>query len=112
VTAKYCRYAVWQADRERLIDIMRDRGLLSPRLLSEYFTCWWYVLLHSLGRTNLSRNLINRRYENAYTLLSVVESIMDFQAYLQKSKTWVQGLWRKGFQGAHDAAFGLPERAY
>lgn len=44
--------------------------------------------------------------------MSVVESIMDFQAYLNKSKAWVYGLWQKGFQGAHDAAFGLPDRVY
>lgn len=92
VTAKYCRYAVWQADRERLIDIMREHGLLSLGVLSEYFKCWW-------------------RYEKAYTRISVIECIMDFQAYLNKSKAWIQGLWRKGFQGAHDAAFGLPDRA-
>jgi aarF domain-containing kinase len=93
VTAKYCVYAVWQADRKRLIDIMRDRGLLSLKLLSEYFTCWW-------------------RYEMAYARLSVVESIMDFQAFLTKSKAWTCGFWWKGCQGAHDAAFGLPNRVY
>jgi hypothetical protein len=53
VTAKYCTYAVWQADRKRLIDIMRDCGLLSLKILSEYFTCWWYVQFYPLSANDV-----------------------------------------------------------
>ncbi|KAF9475536.1 ABC1-domain-containing protein [Pholiota conissans] len=88
VTAKYCTYAVWRDDRKRLIDMMKERGLLSYRLLYDYFSCWW-------------------RYEEAYTRLSLVEMFMDMEAFRSRSRAWIQGLWLKGFKGAHNAAFGL-----
>jgi aarF domain-containing kinase len=43
ITAKYCTYAVWQDDRKRIIDKMREHGLLSFGVM-EYFACWWYVV--------------------------------------------------------------------
>lgn len=41
VTAQYCTYAVWQEERQRLIDEMREHGLLSPMLLFGYLSGWW-----------------------------------------------------------------------
>ena len=43
ITAKCCALAVWQDDRRRLIDQMRERGLMSVGVLFEYFSCWWSV---------------------------------------------------------------------
>ncbi|KAF5385816.1 hypothetical protein D9615_002577 [Tricholomella constricta] len=88
ITAKYCTYAVWQDERRRLIDAMKHNGILSLRLLKEYFTCWW-------------------KFEKAYTQLVVVETFMDFEAYAVKTKAWIKGLWRRGFVGARQAAAGL-----
>ncbi|KAH9485382.1 ABC1 family protein MCP2-like protein [Psilocybe cubensis] len=64
-------------------------GLLSLSLLTDYFSCWW-------------------RYQRAYLELSMVESLMDLQAYYKRQKAWFYGLWRRGLRGAHDASFGLP----
>ncbi|KAF9029017.1 ABC1-domain-containing protein [Hymenopellis radicata] len=41
INAKYCVYAIWRDDQQRIINAMRDSGLLSFSLLSEYFICWW-----------------------------------------------------------------------
>lgn len=88
ITAKYCTFAVWQNDRRRLIDLMRDQGLISLSLLSEYFTSWW-------------------RFKKNYYGIVFVETIMDAQARLALLRAWTQGLWSRGFEGAHKAAAGL-----
>ncbi|KAF9460710.1 ABC1 family-domain-containing protein [Collybia nuda] len=88
ITAKYCTFAVWQDDRKRLIDTLRERGLLSLCLLCEYFLGWW-------------------RFEKSYTRLIIAEALLDVQAYGVKSKAWIHGMWAKGFDGAHRAAAGL-----
>ncbi|KAL4264735.1 Mitochondrial structure and function regulator [Pleurotus pulmonarius] len=88
ITAKYCTFAVWQNDRRRLIDLMRDQGLISFNLLSEYFTGWW-------------------RFKKNYYGIVFVETIMDAQARLALLRAWTQGLWSRGFKGAHEAAAGL-----
>jgi len=51
--------------------------------------------------------LSNRKYETAVTKLSIVETYMDLEASYKKTKAWLHGWWRRGFAGAHDAAFGL-----
>ncbi|KAF8893307.1 ABC1 family-domain-containing protein [Infundibulicybe gibba] len=56
VTAKYCTYAVWCDERKRLVELMRDRGLFSMKILSEYFSCWWYVCKTS-GETHLNLHI-------------------------------------------------------
>jgi hypothetical protein len=48
----------------------------------------------------------------AYTRLFLIENIMDFQTYLSEPRARTHGLWLKGFQEAHDAAFRLPDRVY
>ncbi|KAJ8696863.1 hypothetical protein PTI98_006692 [Pleurotus ostreatus] len=88
ITAKYCTFAVWQNDKRRLIDLMRDQGLISLSLLSEYFTSWW-------------------RFKKNYYGIVFVETIMDAQARLALLRAWTQGLWSMGFEGAHKAAAGL-----
>uniref|UniRef100_A0A0W0FH10 Putative ABC1-domain-containing protein n=1 Tax=Moniliophthora roreri TaxID=221103 RepID=A0A0W0FH10_MONRR len=88
IMAKYCLLSVWRSDQRRLIDVMRDRGLLSFGLLREYFGCWW-------------------KYQRGYTSLAVIESLMDFQAFAVKSKAWLRGLLSRGLKGAHQAAAGL-----
>jgi aarF domain-containing kinase len=37
----------------------------------------------------------------------IVETFMDLQAYIVKTKAWLKGLWKRGFVGAHQAAAGL-----
>ena len=54
-----------------------------------------------------NKSLSYRRYEEAYTRLSLVEMFMDMEAFRSRSRAWIQGLWLKGFKGAHNAAFGL-----
>ncbi|KAF8070118.1 ABC1 family-domain-containing protein [Lyophyllum atratum] len=88
ITAKYCTYAVWQDERKRLFDAMKQKGILSFRLLKDYFSCWW-------------------RFEKTYTQLVLVESFMDIKAYGVKTRAWIKGLWKRGFVGAHQAAAGL-----
>ncbi|KAF9501491.1 ABC1-domain-containing protein [Pleurotus eryngii] len=88
ITAKYCTFAVWQNDRRRLIDLMRDQGLISLSLLSEYFTSWW-------------------RFKKNYYGIVFMETIMDARARLALLRAWTQGLWSRGFEGAHKAAAGL-----
>ncbi|KDQ53504.1 hypothetical protein JAAARDRAFT_136813 [Jaapia argillacea MUCL 33604] len=88
IMAKYCAYAVWQDDRRRLIDEMREKGLMSFGLLFEYFGCWW-------------------RYEKLHTQLLVTEAVMDGEAALVKLRAWVRGLRTMGWQGAYRASAGL-----
>lgn len=88
ITAKYCTYAVWRDDRQRIIDRMRENGLLSLSDLREYFVCWW-------------------RFEKMYRTLIMVETWMDLQAYKVKTLAWLHGLWTMGFEGARKAAAGL-----
>ncbi|KAJ7579222.1 ABC1 family-domain-containing protein [Mycena floridula] len=88
ITAKYCISAVWKEDQVRLIDAMRDRGLLSFKLLFEYFACWW-------------------SYERTYTSMVLMESILDVQAFALKRAAWLRGLATMGFEGARKAAAGL-----
>lgn len=88
ITAKYCTSAVWQADRTRLIEDMRQKGLLSFGLLWNYFSCWW-------------------KYEAAYIQLVIMETVLDVDGFLRKSKSWLRGLHGRGFKGAHEAAAGL-----
>jgi len=73
VTAKYCTYAAWQEERQRLIDEMREHGLLSSMLLYRYFSGWW-------------------RYQKSYAQLSVIEAFMDFQTFVNKQRTWLESL--------------------
>jgi len=88
IAAKYCTYAVWQDDRKRLIGAMRDTGLFSFSLLGEYFRCWW-------------------KFEKMYTRMMLLEGLMDWQAWVVKTRAWVRGLFTTGFDGAHKAAAGL-----
>ncbi|KAG6844705.1 hypothetical protein H0H87_004581 [Tephrocybe sp. NHM501043] len=85
--AKYCTYAVWQDERKHFIDAMQRHGIFNFLLL-RYFFCW-------------------RNFETAYTKLVFTEIILDIQAYTAITKAWVKGLWKKGFEGAHEAAAGL-----
>lgn len=48
-----------------------------------------------------------RTYEKAYVELSVVEIVMDIQAYLKRKRAWIFGLVQNGTRGAHEASFGL-----
>jgi len=88
VTAKYCAYAVWRDDLRRLSDIMKDGGLLSWSLWREYSSSWW-------------------RYEKLSTQMGILETLLDFHAYLVKTRAWLRGLWTRGFEGARQAAAGL-----
>ncbi|KAF8629664.1 hypothetical protein AX17_005603 [Amanita inopinata Kibby_2008] len=88
ITAKYCAFAVWQAERSQIFDGLRDKGLFSFCLLKEYFTSWW-------------------RYERIYTRMIILETILDFQGLLVKTAAWCRGLQSQGFIGARRAASGL-----
>ncbi|TFK44716.1 ABC1 family-domain-containing protein [Crucibulum laeve] len=88
ITAKYCVTSVWQDDRQRIIDTMRDGGLLSLTLLRDYFSSWW-------------------AYEKAYIQMVLAETLMDLQAFVKKNGAWTRGLCSEGFVGAHRAAAGL-----
>jgi len=88
VTAKYCTHAAWQEERQRLIDEMREHGLLSSTLLFGYFSGWW-------------------RYQKYYVQLSFIEAFMDFKAFVNKKRAWIVSLLSRGLRGAHDAASGL-----
>jgi len=87
VVAKYCTTAVWEDERQTIIDRMRGSGLLT-RGLAEYFGAWW-------------------RYERLYCGLVVLEWYMDIHAQARKFTAWFKGLYRTGFEGAHKAAAGL-----
>ncbi|KAG6900768.1 hypothetical protein C0993_002192 [Termitomyces sp. T159_Od127] len=87
ITAKYCTYAVWQDERKRLIGAMQT-SYFDFSLLGRYFTGWW-------------------KFRREYAKLIIGEVFMDIQAYTIITKAWIKGLWKKGFEGAHQAAAGL-----
>ncbi|TBU26458.1 ABC1-domain-containing protein [Dichomitus squalens] len=91
ITAKYCTFAVWLDESERLVSEMRRKGLssMSLGLLRDYFWVWW-------------------RYEKMYRSLELVEWWMDTSAQLVTAKAWMRGLLTQGgLHGAHRAAAGL-----
>ncbi|KAI0656665.1 ABC1-domain-containing protein [Cubamyces menziesii] len=91
ITAKYCTFAVWLDESQRLVSEMRNKGLsgMSLGLLWDYFWVWW-------------------RYEKMYRSLELAEWWMDTGARLVTAKAWVRGLFTVGgLQGAHRAAAGL-----
>ncbi|KAG6874487.1 hypothetical protein C0995_010397 [Termitomyces sp. Mi166 len=88
ITAKYCTLAVWQDERKRLIDAMTHRGIFDFSILSGYFSCCW-------------------KFRRDYTRLIIGEIFMDIQAYVIMTKARIKGLWKRGFEGAHQAAAGL-----
>ena len=106
IMAKYCARAVWKDDRTRLIDELREKGLMSPGVLVEYFTCWWQVL-YVIEVSRVNNIILSRKYEKLYKSLVLVETMMDMQAYVRMTLAWVRGFWWKGFEGAHRAAAGL-----
>ena len=52
ITAKYCTFAVWLDESQRLVSEIRRKGLsgMSLGLLWDYFWVWWYAALVSLFR--------------------------------------------------------------
>ncbi|KAI8975842.1 ABC1-domain-containing protein [Trametes punicea] len=91
ITAKYCTFAVWLDESQRLVSEMRRKGLsgMSLGLLWDYFWVWW-------------------RYEKMYRSLELAEWWMDSGARLVMAKAWIRGLFTVGgLQGAHRAAAGL-----
>ncbi|CDO77712.1 hypothetical protein BN946_scf184969.g63 [Trametes cinnabarina] len=91
ITAKYCTFAVWLDESQRLVSEMRRKGLsgMSLGLLWDYFWVWW-------------------RYEKMYRSLEFAEWWMDTGASLVTAKAWIRGLFTVGgLQGAHRAAAGL-----
>ncbi|KAI1785187.1 ABC1-domain-containing protein [Ganoderma leucocontextum] len=91
ITAKYCTFAVWLDESQRLVSEIRGKGLsgMSLGLLWGYFSVWW-------------------RYEKMYRSLEFVEWWMDTSARMVMVKAWVRGLLTVGgLQGAHKAAAGL-----
>ncbi|KAI0360911.1 ABC1-domain-containing protein [Trametes cingulata] len=91
ITAKYCTFAVWLDESERLVSELRRKGLsgMSLGLLWDYFWVWW-------------------RYEKMYRSLELAEWWMDTGARFVTAKAWVRGLFTVGgLQGAHRAAAGL-----
>ncbi|OSD01357.1 ABC1-domain-containing protein [Trametes coccinea BRFM310] len=91
ITAKYCTFAVWLDESQRLMSEMRQKGLsgMSLGLLWDYFWVWW-------------------RYEKMYRSLEFAEWWMDTGASMVTAKAWVRGLFTVGgLQGAHRAAAGL-----
>ena len=39
--------------------------------------------------------------------MAFYEVLLDFRAYVVKTKAWIHGLWTLGFDGARKAAAGL-----
>ncbi|KAI0644509.1 ABC1-domain-containing protein [Trametes meyenii] len=94
ITAKYCTFAVWLDESQRLVSELRRKGLsaMSLGLLWDYFWVWWYV----------------SRYEKMYRSIELAEWWMDTGARVVTAKAWVRGLFTVGgLQGAHKAAAGL-----
>ncbi|TFK75415.1 ABC1-domain-containing protein [Pluteus cervinus] len=87
VTARYCAKAVWRDDRQRVIDTIKDRGLLSWGLY-DYFTSWW-------------------KYQKTSAQMSLMEALLDFQAWFVTTRAWIRGLRTRGLDGARKAAAGL-----
>ncbi|KAI0737629.1 ABC1-domain-containing protein [Daedaleopsis nitida] len=91
ITAKYCTFAVWLDESQRVVSELRRKGLssMSLGLLWNFFWVWW-------------------RYEKMYRSIELVEWWMDTGARLVTAKAWVRGLLTVGgLQGAHKAAAGL-----
>ncbi|TDL26259.1 ABC1-domain-containing protein [Rickenella mellea] len=88
ITARYCSLAVWRDDRRRLIDEMKEKGLLSWSVVREYFERWW-------------------SFQKTYQGLHVVEAFMDLHGWMVMTKAWMRGLVTHGLYGAHLAACGL-----
>ncbi|KAJ8517148.1 hypothetical protein ONZ45_g5607 [Pleurotus djamor] len=88
IMAKYCSVAVWQDERRRLVELMRDQGVFSFTLLRQYFGSWW-------------------RYEKQYLGITYVEVLLDIQSRFHLLRDWTRGLLSTGFEGAHNAAAGL-----
>ena len=111
ITAKYCTFAVWLDESQRLVSEIRGKGLsgMSLGLLWDYFSVWWCVSkLQTSTSTLLMIRGILRRYEKMYRSLELVEWWMDTSARMVVVKAWVRGLFTVGgLQGAHKAAAGL-----
>ncbi|TFK85017.1 ABC1-domain-containing protein [Polyporus arcularius HHB13444] len=91
ITAKYCTFAVWLDESQRLVNELRHKGLsgMSIGLLWDYFWVWW-------------------RYEKMYRSIELAEWWMDTGARMVTTKAWIRGLVTEGgLQGAHKAAAGL-----
>ncbi|KAM5535151.1 hypothetical protein V8D89_011237 [Ganoderma adspersum] len=85
ITAKYCTFAVWLDESQRLVSEIRGKGLsgMSLGLLWDYFSVWWC-------------------YEKMYRSLELVEWWMDTSARMVVVKAWVRGLFTVGgLQGVH-----------
>ena len=109
ITAKYCTFAVWLDESQRLVSELRRKGLsgMSLGLLWDYFRVWWYVPSHiCCGMCVLI--VWHRRYEKMYRSIELAEWWMDTGARMVTAKAWVRGLLTQGgLQGAHKAAAGL-----
>ncbi|KAH9917881.1 ABC1-domain-containing protein [Epithele typhae] len=91
ITAKYCTFAVWVDESQRLVSEIKHKGLsaMSLGLLWDYFWVWW-------------------RYERMYRSIEFAEWMIDTGARLVTAKAWMRGLFTVGgLQGAHQAAAGL-----
>ena len=109
ITAKYCTFAVWLDESERLVSEMRRKGLssMSLGLLWDYFWVWWCVLTCCMLGI-CANDGCYRRYEKMFRSLELVEWWMDTSARLVTTKAWMRGLLTGGgLQGAHKAAAGL-----
>ncbi|KAG2150579.1 ABC1 family-domain-containing protein [Suillus clintonianus] len=80
ITSKYCMKAVWQDEKCRF----REGGVGFGSLLG---SAWAFA--------------------TAYSKITFIELMMDWQASLVKSSAWLRGFYLKGLAGAHDAAAGL-----
>mgnify|MGYP001473397686 CR=1 FL=1 len=61
-----------------------------------------------LSIQNVTHSSSYRTYELKYIQLLAYEAYLDFGGWKVKREAWLRGLWRKGLQGARDAAAGLP----
>ena len=52
-------------------------------------------------------HLTHRKFEIINTRMTILETVLDFQALAIKLVAWCGGLYRKGISGAHKAASGL-----
>lgn len=91
IMAKYCTYAVWREERQRLMNQFNKTGILSFAMLCKYFAEWW-------------------RFEKNYRKLVLVETMMDFKGRMVLLQAWLRGLYEAGgLEGAHKAAAGVAE---
>ncbi|TFK26455.1 atypical/ABC1/ABC1-B protein kinase [Coprinopsis marcescibilis] len=86
VNAKYCLDAVWEDDRHIIMSGMWDQGI--ARSLIKLVSTWWH-------------------YKKSYAEYALLEKLLDFDGWRVNKLAWLQGLWRHGFSGAHEAAAGL-----